>query len=130
VAGVTLTAAVGLLSTGCSIRTQAPIKEIAYDFSDRDFYDRAYATSPQYAEMEPTYVDQTPHRKGSVLGSARGGQHATLVGQVPAGLPATGLSAVVVASGASLEAGPGSPAGEPAALPLPGAMTRTRGPAK
>jgi hypothetical protein len=33
---------------GCAIHSQSPIKEVAYDFSDRDFYDRAYAPSPQY----------------------------------------------------------------------------------
>jgi hypothetical protein len=38
------------LLAGCSIRVQAPIREVAYDFSDRDFYDRAYAPSPAYAE--------------------------------------------------------------------------------
>ncbi|MBW2529807.1 MAG: hypothetical protein JRI23_36865 [Deltaproteobacteria bacterium] len=59
-AGAALVAAAGLASTGCSIRTQAPIKEIAYDFSDRDFYDRGYAVSPQYAQMEPVYVDAKP----------------------------------------------------------------------
>ena len=37
------------LLAGCSIRVQAPIREVAYDFSDRDFYDRAYAPSPVYA---------------------------------------------------------------------------------
>lgn len=35
--------------SGCSIRIQAPVREVAYDFSDRDFYDRAYAPSPAYA---------------------------------------------------------------------------------
>jgi hypothetical protein len=87
VTGVTLTAAIGLLSTGCSIRTQAPIKEIAYDFSDRDFYDRAYAASPQYAEMEPVYVDQAPHRERSDLGLASDGQPTTLLGEMPAVMP-------------------------------------------
>jgi hypothetical protein len=33
---------------GCSVHIQAPIKEVAYDFSDRDFYDRGYAPSPDY----------------------------------------------------------------------------------
>lgn len=68
VLSVALAAAVGLASTGCSIRTQAPIKEVAYDFSDRDFYDRAYAPSPKYAQMEPTYVDLEPTREGAPAG--------------------------------------------------------------
>lgn len=38
--------AVTSVATGCAIHTQGPIKEVAYDFSDRDFYDRAYAPSP------------------------------------------------------------------------------------
>lgn len=41
------------LLTGCSIRVQAPIREVAYDFSDRDFYDRAYAPSPIYFNPPP-----------------------------------------------------------------------------
>jgi hypothetical protein len=41
------------LLAGCSLRVQAPIREVAYDFSDRDFYDRAYAPSPVYAEPAP-----------------------------------------------------------------------------
>jgi len=41
------------LLTGCSLRVQAPIREVAYDFSDRDFYDRAYAPSPVYTEPVP-----------------------------------------------------------------------------
>jgi hypothetical protein len=41
------------LLAGCSLRVQAPIREVPYDFSDRDFYDRAYAPSPVYAEPAP-----------------------------------------------------------------------------
>ena len=40
--------AVTSVATSCAIHTQAPIKEVAYDFSDRDFYDRSYAPSPTY----------------------------------------------------------------------------------
>jgi hypothetical protein len=35
-------------ATGCAIHTQGPVKEVAYDFSDHDFYDRSYAPSPDY----------------------------------------------------------------------------------
>ena len=35
---------------GCSVHAQAPIKAVAYDFSDRDFYDRSYAPSPDYGD--------------------------------------------------------------------------------
>ncbi len=34
--------------TGCAIHSQSPIKEVAYDFSDADFYDKDYAPSPSY----------------------------------------------------------------------------------
>jgi hypothetical protein len=44
---VALAAALGALG-GCAIHSQSPVKEVAYDFSDRDFYDRAYAPSPHY----------------------------------------------------------------------------------
>lgn len=42
---------VGALSVvllGCSVRSQAPIRMVAYDFSDHAFYDRSYAPSPDY----------------------------------------------------------------------------------
>jgi hypothetical protein len=38
------------LGSGCAIHSQAPIREVAYDFSDFHFYDRAYAASPEYQE--------------------------------------------------------------------------------
>ncbi|MBI4705554.1 MAG: hypothetical protein HY744_31050 [Deltaproteobacteria bacterium] len=47
IAGAVLAATMGL---GCAIHSQAPIKEIAYDFSDADFYDRAFAPSPDYGD--------------------------------------------------------------------------------
>jgi hypothetical protein len=40
---------------GCAIHSQAPIKEVAYDFSDADFYDRDYAPSPNYASGYKEY---------------------------------------------------------------------------
>ena len=48
-----------LSSVGCAIHQQAPIREVAYDFSDHDFYDRAYAPSPNYAATD---VDVRPRR--------------------------------------------------------------------
>jgi hypothetical protein len=50
--------ATSLAIGGCAIHTQGPIKEVAYDFSDRDFYDRAYAPSPKYLETDPPLVVQ------------------------------------------------------------------------
>jgi hypothetical protein len=55
-AGIAFLAGTGLAAMGCAIHTQAPIREIAYDFSDRDFYDRAYAPSPKYVEADPVYT--------------------------------------------------------------------------
>jgi len=62
--GIACLAGTGLAGLGCAIHTQAPIREIAYDFSDRDFYDRAYASSPKYVEAEPVYTAplRTPAR--------------------------------------------------------------------
>jgi hypothetical protein len=51
-------ALVAVVLGGCSFRIQAPIREVAYDFSDRDFYDRSYAPSPSYAP--------TPQASGEV----------------------------------------------------------------
>jgi hypothetical protein len=57
---------------GCSIHTQAPIKEIAYDYSDRDFYDRAYAPSPEYSEQAPVAVaDHTEDAGANPCGCGR-----------------------------------------------------------
>jgi len=56
-------AAVATLSMGCAIHTQAPIKEVAYDFSDSDFYDRDYAPSPTYRQVEaydPAHLPAAP----------------------------------------------------------------------
>ncbi len=36
------------LMTGCAIHSQAPIKEVAYDFSDYESYGVAHGTSPEY----------------------------------------------------------------------------------
>lgn len=55
-AGKALAMTLMAASTGCAVHTQAPIKELAYDFSDRDFYDRAYAPSPKYLEGNVDYA--------------------------------------------------------------------------
>ncbi len=54
------------LLAGCSIRVQAPIREVAYDFSDHDFYDRAYAPSPVYAPT-PAMANWAPERPLPVI---------------------------------------------------------------
>ena len=59
--------AVTMLGTGCAIHSQAPIKEVAYDFSDADFYDRAYAASPVY---EDDYVEYREMREAYAKASA------------------------------------------------------------
>lgn len=45
--------AAGLL--GCSVHSQAPIRQVAYDFSDHAYYDRDFAPSPNYAEGQGYY---------------------------------------------------------------------------
>ena len=64
---VAVLAVMGSMATGCAIHSQAPIKEVAYDFSDADFYDKDYAPSPnyqaEYQEFEvllPTPDAETP----------------------------------------------------------------------
>lgn len=55
-AGAAMVAVSVLGATGCAIRTQGPIKEVAYDFSDHDFYDRSYAPSPKYLEPNEIHI--------------------------------------------------------------------------
>jgi hypothetical protein len=50
----------GSLATGCAIHSQAPIKEVAYDFSDHAYYDRNYAPSPSYATQYQEYEVEVP----------------------------------------------------------------------
>jgi len=45
---VALAAALG----GCAVHAQAPIKEVAYDFSDYGYYDRPFGASPSYPSNE------------------------------------------------------------------------------
>ena len=74
-AAIACVAGTGLVSLGCAIHTQAPIREIAYDFSDRDFYDRAYAPSPKYLDPEEIYAGpyRTPARPERTPGRMRPG---------------------------------------------------------
>lgn len=39
---------VAATTTGCAVHSQAPIKEVAYDFTDYGYYDRQFGVSPQY----------------------------------------------------------------------------------
>jgi hypothetical protein len=45
--------AAGLL--GCSVHSQAPVRQVAYDFSDHAYYDRDFAPSPNYSEAQGYY---------------------------------------------------------------------------
>ena len=54
---VAAAAMAALSGFGCAIHSQAPIKEVAYDFSDYHFYDRAYAPSPEYAQDYEEYAE-------------------------------------------------------------------------
>ena len=48
---------------GCAWHLPQQVKEVAYDFSDRDFYDRAYAPSPRFSEdgVAPGLSDSGAH---------------------------------------------------------------------
>lgn len=56
----------GTFGSGCAIHTQGPIKEVAYDFSDADFYDRDYAPSPEYDDAYVEY-DADANYKGAAF---------------------------------------------------------------
>lgn len=68
-----------LLSQACTIHTQSPVREVAYDFSDYYFYDRAYAPSPSAgifaANSSPVYrvefLDGSLWTSQGVYGSER-----------------------------------------------------------
>ena len=80
------------LGAGCAIHSQSPIKEIAYDFSDADFYDRAYAPSPQYAEGYVEYVeDQAPLRSSAVTTLSAPGAMGVVLTAPPGPPPLVGL---------------------------------------
>jgi len=38
---------------GCTIESHSMVKEVAYDFSDYDYYDKPFAPSPNYREEAP-----------------------------------------------------------------------------
>ena len=44
---------------GCSIHTQSPVQPVAYDYTDRDFYDRGYAPSPSQAASSSVLGEST-----------------------------------------------------------------------
>jgi hypothetical protein len=71
-----LVVVVASVATGCTIHLQQPVKEVAYDFSDRDFYDRAYAPSPAYEartpEIAPLYPRRADLERSLAVGRARG----------------------------------------------------------
>jgi hypothetical protein len=56
------------LLTGCSIRVQAPVREVAYDFSDADFYDRAYGPSPDWRGSEAERAPAPVARRAAPAG--------------------------------------------------------------
>jgi hypothetical protein len=86
--------------SGCVIRMQQPIKEVAYDFSDRDFYDRAYAPSPSY---EPAgTIAPLRQRAEDVAFSINAGKAAKSGMRVPSSAAAS----VVTPSAEGLEVGP------------------------
>ncbi len=117
---VMLLLAVGMmagLSSGCAIHLQAPIKEVAYDFSDRDFYDRAYAPSPQYEDGDAVLA---PLRQ-----SAEARARALAVADAAAAAPTLPPGAAVMMA---VPAEPGSMVLTPPAEPAPDAGLAAKSP--
>ena len=82
------------LGAGCAIHSQSPIKEIAYDFSDADFYDRSYAPSPEYAEGYEEFVeDQAPLRSSAATTFSAPGALGVVLSAPPGPAPLIGLGA-------------------------------------
>ena len=53
-----LVLALASVFAGCAVHSQAPIKEVAYDFSDYGSYDRPFGTSPSYPAQSEETADQ------------------------------------------------------------------------
>jgi len=51
---------------------QAPIREVAYDFSDADFYNRNYAPSPAYEASNVRVAPLRPTARANALRDAPG----------------------------------------------------------
>ncbi|MBW2453495.1 MAG: hypothetical protein JRI68_03245 [Deltaproteobacteria bacterium] len=83
--------AVTSVAAGCAIHTQGPIKEVAYDFSDRDFYDRSYSPSPNY---QPVHLGH-----GAPLQAPAEQVTASMFQGIPALPPASVETSVVIDSG-------------------------------
>jgi hypothetical protein len=121
---------------GCSVHSQAPIKQVAYDFSDSQHYGRSHASSPAYGDHavdpEDSYEYQeseceaesckrtAPSRDHSVRGPV--GDQYFIEPQPAAPAPATLVAPAVVRSApaAETEALAAEPAAPPrAASPAP-----------
>jgi hypothetical protein len=68
-------AALAILSSACTYKTQTQVREVPVDYSDYAFYDRAYAPSPSYAatgEGAPHHEAVAHHDRGAAAGNALG----------------------------------------------------------
>ena len=88
--------ALGALATGCAIHVQGQVKEVAYDFSDRDFYDRAYAPSPRYEDGYLQYRDADVAPVAQAPAPAR---EEIMLLAPPGGLPLEATTAAIGAQG-------------------------------
>ena len=120
---------------GCSVHSQAPIKQVAYDFSDSQHYDRSHAVSPAYSgdhsvtpedsyeyqepECEAEACKRTPATKGHSMQAPVGDQY-FIEPQPAAPAPATLVAPAVVRV---------APAAEAEAAPAPIAQQRVQSPA-
>lgn len=117
---------------GCSVHSQAPIKQVAYDFSDSQHYDRPHADSPSYGDHavdpEDSYDYEEPeceakackHPAPAAARSMRGpaGDQYYLEPQPAAPATATLVAPAMIRDAAAAE--PAAPAAAPIAAPPAG----------
>ena len=83
-----LLAAVSALSAvGCTIESQNMIPEVPYDFSDYAYYDKPFATSPNYREEAPAIY--TAHAVARDAGPTAVPAKADIISQPSAPQPRT-----------------------------------------
>ena len=67
-----VTAVIACLLGGCTLEQRVPVREVALDFSDHDFYDRAYAPSPDW-RTPPGAETGVEHSRSTVESKPRAG---------------------------------------------------------
>ena len=89
-------AALAMLA-GCSVHSQAPIKQVAYDFSEYDYYDHPHAISPNYGAASQGYADEAEGE--SAIAKDSGERVASLDAAAPNGADNVPASSTFVPAG-------------------------------